>query len=175
MKLDLYFIIAFIVVYGLINVHYEIPEFPLTMAIIPLLIIQLGMTIYFTKREKALGATAAIVCYGPPIIDWKKLLADWNIQVLRLGEMAYLISRILILYGVPKSLRSKTILKDEMLFFAGFSLLLATLAFLNATVCLLNFNQGLKPLLLDSGWKQGRYEFQPIHAQARMSVRLELD
>ena len=89
--------------------------------------------------------------------------------------MAYLISRILILNDVPKSPRSKTILKNEMLFFAGFSVTLATMAFLNATLCLFNFNHGLKPLLLDAGWKQGRYEFQPIHPQARMSVRLELD
>ncbi|KAJ4983389.1 hypothetical protein SVAN01_11124 [Stagonosporopsis vannaccii] len=155
MKLDFYFIIAFILIYGLVDVHYEIPEFPLTMAIIPMLMIQLGMTIYFTKRENKMGAIAAIV--------------------LRMGEMTYLISRILILNGVPKSLRSSTILKNEMLLFAGFSLTLATIAFFNASICLFNFDHGLKPLLLDSGWKQGRYEFQPIHAQARLSARLELD
>ena len=69
MKLDFYFVTAFIVIYGLIDVHYEIPEFPLTIAIIPLLIIQLGMTIYFTKRENKFWATAAIVCCIPqPII-----------------------------------------------------------------------------------------------------------
>lgn len=62
-----------------------------------------------------------------------------------------------------------------MLLFAGCSLALATVAGLNATVCLLNFDQGLKPLLMDSGWKQGRYEFEPIHAQGRLSARLELD
>ena len=103
------------------------------------------------------------------------LLADSHVQVLRLGEMAYLVSRILILTGVPPSLRSNTILKNEMLLFAGCSLALATIACGNATVCLLNFGQGLKPLLMDTGWKQGRYEFEPIHAQGRLSARLELD
>lgn len=62
-----------------------------------------------------------------------------------------------------------------MLFFAGSSLALATVACLNAIVCLLNFGQGLKPLLLDSGWKTGQYEFEPIHVHARLSSRLELD
>ena len=61
MKLEAYFVIAFIVVYGLIDVHYELPEFPLTIAIIPLLFIQMGMTIYFIKHENKLGALAAIV------------------------------------------------------------------------------------------------------------------
>lgn len=89
--------------------------------------------------------------------------------------MAYLINRILILNDIPHSLRSNTILKNEMLFFAGCSLALATGAGLNASVCLLNFNQGLRPLLMDSGWKNGRYEFEPIHAQGRLSARLELD
>ncbi|KAJ8110475.1 hypothetical protein OPT61_g6695 [Boeremia exigua] len=155
MKLDLYFIIAFIITYGLVDVHYEMPEFPLIIAIIPLLLAQMGMTVYFTKRENKLGAIAAII--------------------LRLGEIAFLISRILILNGVPKSMRSQTLLKNEMLLFAGFSLTLATAAFLIATLCMFNFNHGLRPLLLNSAWKQGQYEFRPIHAQARLSARLELD
>ncbi|KAH6620548.1 hypothetical protein C7974DRAFT_235957 [Boeremia exigua] len=155
MKLDIYFIIAFIIVYGTINVHWQIPEFPLTVAIIPLLIVQIGMTTHFTKRENRLGAIAAIV--------------------IRLGEIAYLLSRILVLHGVQKSSRSQTLMKNEMLFFAGCSLLLSTIACGNATLCLLNFGHGLKPLLMDSGWKQGRYEFQPIHDRGRPAARLELD
>ena len=65
LKLEIYFLIAFIVVYGLVDVHYELPEFPLTIAVIPLLCIQVVMTIYFTKRENKLGALAAIV--GLPV------------------------------------------------------------------------------------------------------------
>ncbi|KAF1923345.1 uncharacterized protein M421DRAFT_75520 [Didymella exigua CBS 183.55] len=155
MKLDVYFVIAFIIIYGLVDVHYAIPEFPLTMAIIPVLWIQVAMTIVFTKRENKIGAAAALV--------------------LRFGEIAYLISRILILNDIPHSGLSNTILKNEMLLFAGCSLALATTACVNATVCILNFNQGLKPLLASSGLKTGTYNFEPIHAQARLSVRLELD
>jgi hypothetical protein len=92
-----------------------------------------------------------------------------------MGEIAYLISRILALNGVPPSQRSNTILKNEMLLFSGGALALAIVACVNAIMCFFNFNQGLKPLLMDSGWKQGRYEFEPIHAQGRPYARLELD
>jgi len=101
--------------------------------------------------------------------------ANAQAQVLRMAEIAYLISRILILNGIPRSQRSNTTLKDEMLFFAGCALTLAIVACLNAVVCFLNFNQGLRPLLLSSGWQQNKYEFSPIHAQARLTSRLELD
>lgn len=63
MKLEVFFTIAFIVTYGLVDVHFAIPEFPLTMAIIPMLFIQLFMTIYFIQHENRSGALAAIVCF----------------------------------------------------------------------------------------------------------------
>lgn len=63
MKLDAYFVVAFIIVYGLVDVHYEMPEFPLTIAVIPVICIQIAMTIVFTKRENKMGAIAAIVRY----------------------------------------------------------------------------------------------------------------
>lgn len=174
MKLDVYFMMAFIVVYGIVDVHYELPEFPLTIAIIPLLWIQVAMTIYFTKRENKLGASAAIVsCILRSLFSFV-LAYNW-MQMLRVAEIAYLISRILVLNDVPPSLRSKTLLKNEKLLFAGCSLTLATGACLNAALCFLNFDHGLKPLLLDQGWKQGRHEFQPIQAQEQLAVRLELD
>lgn len=66
-KLEAYFIVAFIIVYGFVDVHYELPEFPLTIAIIPLLGIQIALTTEFTKRENKMGATAAIVRYTSPI------------------------------------------------------------------------------------------------------------
>lgn len=174
MKLEAYFVIAFVVVYGLIDVHYELPEFPLTIAVIPILFIQMGMSIYFIKHENKLGALAAIVSPSR-YLSTHHFKANAQAQVLRMAEIAYLISRILILNGIPQSQRSNTILKDEMLFFAGCALTLAIVACAHATVCLLNFDQGLKPLLLNSGWKRNQYEFSPIHAQARLTSRLELD
>lgn len=89
-----------------------------------------------------------------------------------MGEMAYLLSRILVLEG--DGFYSRTILKDEMLLFASVALSLATLACLNAMLCTFNFNKGLKPLLHRSTWKQTPHEFEPVH-QHRYAERIELD
>jgi hypothetical protein len=60
-RIEPYFLIAFVVTYGLINVHFAEPEFGLTMALPPALLIQVAMTIVFTKCENSIGAIAAIV------------------------------------------------------------------------------------------------------------------
>ncbi|KAH7075769.1 hypothetical protein BKA63DRAFT_543122 [Paraphoma chrysanthemicola] len=151
-RIEVYFVIGFVLLYGLVDVHYEQPEFALTIAIIPALVIQVALTIIFTKSENVFGAAVAIV--------------------LRLGEMAYLLSRILVLTG--HGIRANTLLKDEMLLYAGVALALATLACLNAMLCLANFNKGLKPLLQRSSWNKSPHEFEPIN-QHRYSERIELD
>jgi hypothetical protein len=61
LKLEVYFFVAFVIEYGIINVHYEIPEFPLTMALIPLLLVQVALTIYSIKRENKMIAISASV------------------------------------------------------------------------------------------------------------------
>ncbi|KAH7090371.1 hypothetical protein FB567DRAFT_626361 [Paraphoma chrysanthemicola] len=151
-RIEVYFVIGFVLLYGLVDVHYEQPEFALTIAIIPALVIQVALTIIFTKSENVFGAVVAIV--------------------LRLGEMAYLLSRILVLTG--HGIRANTLLKDEMLLYAGVALALATLACLNAMLCLANFNKGLKPLLQRSSWNKSAHEFEPVN-QHRYSERIELD
>jgi hypothetical protein len=60
-RIEPYFLIAFVITYGLINVHFAEPEFGLTMALVPALLIQVAMTIVFTKTENTIGALAAIV------------------------------------------------------------------------------------------------------------------
>ncbi|CBX92243.1 hypothetical protein IAQ61_000422 [Plenodomus lingam] len=152
MRFEIYFFIAFIVLYGLISVHYRQPEFALTMAMIPALTILVILTILFTKSENYLGAIFAII--------------------LRLGEITYLLSRILLLTG--KSRRANTALKDEMLFFAGTAIALATLACFNAMLCVFNFRKGLRPLLGGYSWNQAPSVFEPVH-QHRYSERIELD
>ncbi|KAH4353979.1 hypothetical protein HBH98_013200 [Parastagonospora nodorum] len=151
-RIEPYFLISFVITYGLVNVHFVQPEFGLTMALIPALAIQVALTIYFTRTENYIGAIIAIL--------------------LRMGEMAYLLSRILTLKG--DGFYSRTILKDEMLLFASVALGLATLACINAMLCTFNFNKGLKPLLHRSSWKQTPHEFEPVH-QHRYAERIELD
>jgi hypothetical protein len=140
------------------------------MALIPALAILVVMTVLFTRSENTIGAIAAIVSFTPPrpIVP----VLTKTIQVLRLGEMAYLISRLLVLEG--HGFYSKTILKDEMLLFAGVSLALATMISLTAMVCVFNFNKGMKPLLQRNSWKGGQHEFEPVH-QHRYAERIELD
>ncbi|PSN68082.1 hypothetical protein BS50DRAFT_600036 [Corynespora cassiicola Philippines] len=154
-KVEIFFFIGFIITYGFVNVHYDIPEFPITMCLIPIVLAMAFMGIYFTRKEKRLGAIIIIV--------------------LRLGEIAYLNSRIAAMYG--KGIRGNTGFKDEMLLFAFSSLNFSVLICLNSIVCVGNFGKGLKPLLLYHGReeKEASYEFQPLHYQGYQSSRLDLD
>jgi hypothetical protein len=61
LKLEVYFFVAFCLVYGFIDVHYEIPEFPITMALIPTLLILLTLTILSIKHENMAGAIIVMV------------------------------------------------------------------------------------------------------------------
>ncbi|KAL5121543.1 hypothetical protein ACEQ8H_000615 [Pleosporales sp. CAS-2024a] len=151
-RIEPYFLIGFVISYSLLNVHFREPEFGLTMALIPALGILVVMTIYFTRLENTIGAIVAIV--------------------LRMGEMAYMIAKIIVLEG--HGFYSKTILKNEMLLFASVSLSLGTLICLNEMICTYNFHKGLKPLLHRSSWKQPPHEFEPVH-QHRYAQRIELD
>jgi hypothetical protein len=64
-RVEPYFLIAFVVLYGLVNVHYVQPEFGLTMALIPALGIQVALTVVFTRSENVPGALVAIVSTSP--------------------------------------------------------------------------------------------------------------
>jgi hypothetical protein len=103
-RIEAYFLIAFVVLYGIVNVHYAQPEFGLTMALIPALAIQVLMTVAFTRSENVLGALAAIVSSLHPSHHRAQLLTHMT-QVLRLGEIAYLVTRTLLLTGDGRSSR----------------------------------------------------------------------
>lgn len=60
-KLDFFFLIGFIVQYNLIDVHFEEPEYSLTMAIIPAAFIVMILGIYFVQHEIILGIVPVIV------------------------------------------------------------------------------------------------------------------
>ena len=60
-RIQPYFLIAFCITYGLINVHFVQPEFSLTMAIIPASAIVVLMTVIFVRSENTFGAVAVIV------------------------------------------------------------------------------------------------------------------
>jgi hypothetical protein len=60
-RIEPYFFIAFVITYGIVNVHFVEPEFALTMALIPALAILVVVTIYFTRKENTFGAVIAVV------------------------------------------------------------------------------------------------------------------
>ncbi|KAF7591071.1 hypothetical protein BBP40_002033, partial [Aspergillus hancockii] len=101
-RFDVFFLIGFIVQYNLVDVHYEEPEYSLTMAIIPAAILVMIFGIYCVKSELKLGMTFVIFCF--------------------FALIAYLLSRIVILCG--KTNRANTPGKEMMLLFASVTLVL---------------------------------------------------
>jgi len=65
LKFTPFFIICFIIVYCIIDVHYVEPEFSLTLAIIPAILIHVGLAVYFVRHETRIGM--AVVLVSPPI------------------------------------------------------------------------------------------------------------
>lgn len=61
MKLDAFFIICFVLQYGLIDVHFIEPEFGLTMSIIPALTILMVLGVYFVRKEQKLLMILVVV------------------------------------------------------------------------------------------------------------------
>ena len=60
-KVELYFFCAFLILYGLVEVHFAVPEFPLLVCLLLLALIQVALGIYFTKTENKIGAIVATV------------------------------------------------------------------------------------------------------------------
>lgn len=65
LKISVLFVILFIVVYGFINVHYEEPEFGLTMAILPVSVIHAVLAAYCVTNEHKTGMFVVMVGISP--------------------------------------------------------------------------------------------------------------
>ncbi|KAE8153285.1 hypothetical protein BDV25DRAFT_169172 [Aspergillus avenaceus] len=120
-KFVFFFLVAFIVEYNLIDVHFEEPEYSLTMALIPVSFVVMAVGIYSVKKELKWAMGFIILCF--------------------LGLIEYLLSRIIILCGT--SLRAITIAKGTMLLFASISLALNILTMGISILCIINFNHGV--------------------------------
>ncbi|KAK7190950.1 hypothetical protein DPSP01_009157 [Paraphaeosphaeria sporulosa] len=126
LKFTPFFIISFILLYDLIDVHYVEPEFSLTMAIIPVALIHVGLAVYFVRIETFIGMSFVLVGH--------------------VAEIVYLVSRIVVLNS--RSRLANTLLKDEMVFMAVVALGFSAIAFTAGSICVTNFRKGLKPLVL---------------------------
>ncbi|CAG8943086.1 unnamed protein product [Penicillium salamii] len=154
-KVNFYFLIGFIVQYNLIYVHFRGIEYPLTMCLIPASLICMLLGIYFVQHERTWGVVVIIACY--------------------LGVLAYLISRVIILF------ENSTVGKDMMLLFAFVSLVLTAATVVCAIVCITNFDRGFKMINRSkNGSGRSTSYLQPnslplSHPDSRPSSRLTLD
>ncbi|KAK7720423.1 hypothetical protein SLS57_005512 [Botryosphaeria dothidea] len=124
MKLGVYFFIAFLVLYGVINVHYAMPEFAIVMALIPAALVQISLSVYFARKENKIGMALLILLFC--------------------AAVGYLLSRLAAMCGDGP--RSNTLLKDEMILFALVALTFVFTTLVTAIQVLINFGHGLKPV-----------------------------
>lgn len=156
-KLDFFFLVGFIVQYNLIDVHFEEPEYSLTMAIIPAAFIVMVLGIYFVQHEIILGIVPVIV-RSPEVRDLLQKLI--NNKVCYLGLVAYFVSRLIVLNG--SGMRANTTGKDMMQLFAYVSLVLTVALLVCSVLCLINFNHGLKGV--NKGIKAARETYM-LHSE----------
>ena len=78
LKCEPFFIIGFATSYGFVNVHYEVPEFPITMCLVPLMFLVSALALYAIEHERVKLACIAIVSR---LIA--HVLATWNHQLIK--------------------------------------------------------------------------------------------
>lgn len=61
MTFDIYFLVGFIIQYNLVDVHFVEPEFSLTMALIPAVVMITVLSVYFVRHENRIGTVIVIV------------------------------------------------------------------------------------------------------------------
>lgn len=171
-KIDAFFIICFVLHYGLVDVHFIEPEFGVTMSVIPALTIVMVLGVYFVRREykppMAFVIVRPIYILDLALTTESHLLTKIN-QVCHLAMIAYIISRIVVLFG--DGFLAATPTKDMTLLFAFASLFLTILSVLFGIRCFMNFGHGLKPILAGKAHSvRTTYDF---HTMSRHSPKLD--
>ncbi|KAJ6107798.1 hypothetical protein N7523_009121 [Penicillium sp. IBT 18751x] len=126
-KLNFFFLVGFIVQYDLVDVHFEEPEYSLTMALIPISFIVTMIGIWAVRSERKIATFSVILCH--------------------FALVAYLLSRIIILCG--HTFRANTAGKDTMLLLAITSLVLTVLTVICVIQCYFNFGHGLDSIIVN--------------------------
>ncbi|KAF7718677.1 Uncharacterized protein PECH_001455 [Penicillium ucsense] len=139
-KSKFYFITVFIIQYDLIDVHFQQPEFALTLAILPASFIMMALAIWAVRKEWTLATIFVILSHG--------------------ALAAYFVSRIVVLNGNGEL--ANTADKAMMLLFAYVSLVLMIGTLFCAAVCVYNFNHGLKDLFEGLSLERDHVDFQAL-------------
>lgn len=162
LKFDFVFFVGFTIQFTVIILNVSDPEFGLTVAVIPVTIVGLLFTSWALRNEKMWGMIITLLYF---------LLA-----------MCYFLFKLIRMFTGPKKAQYGTA-KRPLVTFAALTLALLIMSIVNASICMSNFDKGLRnyvqrrsvkdatdspDLLLDS-W------LSPVDMKTPTSHRLELD
>jgi hypothetical protein len=139
LKFDFFFFLGFTVQFLVIVTGLADAEKWVTVAAIPVTILILFLAAFWTRRENAFGMVATIVCF--------------------FGGLAYFIFKLARMYQ-PSHENNYLPVRKSLTSFAVITIILIVLTIVNASVCMANFNKGLKPHLLKR--KIGREEEKDV-------------
>lgn len=125
LKFDFFFFLGFTIQFLVIVLSTDDIEFQLTIVVIPLTIIFLLTAAWATRREITWLMTIVVVVFH--------------------GSMAYFLFKLVRMY-TDKSRETEYVpARRSLTSFAAITLVLIVVTIINAIMCMMNFNKGLKP------------------------------
>ncbi|OAL73030.1 hypothetical protein A7D00_2803 [Trichophyton violaceum] len=157
LKFDFFFFLGFTVQFVVIVTDTKTVEFALTLAAIPVTILILVMAAFWTRRESTVGMVIVILLY--------------------FGGFAYFLFKLIRMYS-PAKQKAYLPARRSLTFFAVATIILIIMTIINAIMCTLNFNKGLKPHITSKKRPRGAEkegtelndQFSPHPVPTRMTI-----
>jgi hypothetical protein len=159
LKFDFFFFLGFTVQFLVIVLQTNDIEFKLTIAVIPLTIIFLLAAVWATRKESKWLMYVVIAVF--------------------LASLAYFLFKLIRMYTDASRYKDYRPARRSLTSFAVITIMLIVVTIVNAIVCTMNFNKGLKPHITKSQFEDGD-EKHPMtdmnpHMAQPMSTRMEID